>query len=66
MNLHCPDIGVRSTVDPDGAAVTGDSYELLRCMFSRRTRAQADTTLDWGSADSLSRDLFAVYDWPAR
>jgi len=66
VNLRCTDIDLELTADDSTSTVSGGSYELLRCMFSRRSHADADAQLDWGTSSAASRELFAVYDWPTR
>lgn len=49
-----------------GAAptVSGPTYELLRTVCGRRTRAEADRALDWGDTPEPARELLPAYGWP--
>ncbi len=44
--------------------VAGTTYDLLRTIGGRRTRAEADALLDWGQSADDVRDLLPVYGWP--
>lgn len=64
--------GIRSTVDllatdagrrwGTGAAdpLTGTSYDLLRTIGSRWTRAEADRVIDWGNTPDATRGMLPV------
>lgn len=43
--------------------VSGTSYELLRAITGRRSRAEADRVLSWGSTPEAIRDVLPIYDW---
>ena len=50
MVLVCSDTGLRVGASPGAAVVRGSLYELHRTLAGRRTRAEADAALDWGTA----------------
>ena len=64
VNLVATDTGRRWTKGGDNPTVAGPAYDLLRAVGGRRTRAQADASLDWGDAPEETRALLAVYGWP--
>lgn len=43
--------------------VSGTVYELLRTVVSRRSRAEAEQALNWGSTPEATRQAFTVYGW---
>lgn len=50
--------------DPESPhRVSGRAYELLRVITGRRSRAEADQALDWGSTPKATRQVFPIYDW---
>lgn len=65
VGFACPDIGLVLHGRPEAGVVTGPSYELLRSVFSRRRRGDADQVLHWGTTTPGTQSLFAVYGWPA-
>ncbi|MDX1691281.1 MAG: hypothetical protein R3290_09695 [Acidimicrobiia bacterium] len=65
LNLEPTDVDHTLAFFDDAPIVTGSSYDLLRCVGGRRTRAQADHLLDWGDTPTEARDLLSVYTWPA-
>jgi uncharacterized protein (TIGR03083 family) len=64
VNLRADDTHLSLISDPQAPTVTGSAYELLRAVGGRRTRSQADATLDWGDTGESVRELFSVYNWP--
>ncbi|MDY7101061.1 MAG: hypothetical protein S0880_07720 [Actinomycetota bacterium] len=58
---HRPDI-VAGAPDAEHR-ITGSSYELLRAVTGRRSRAEADRALDWGSTPERTRAVLPIYDW---
>jgi uncharacterized protein (TIGR03083 family) len=62
--LHCTDSGTELVTDEGSAVVSGSAYDLLRAVGGRRSRHDADRTLDWGDASETVRDHFSVYGWP--
>lgn len=43
--------------------ITGSTYELLRVVTGRRSRAEADRLIDWGTTPEETRLIFPIYDW---
>lgn len=43
--------------------VTGSTYELLRTITGRRSRAEADRLLNWNTTPERTRSIFPFYDW---
>jgi uncharacterized protein (TIGR03083 family) len=43
--------------------VTGSTYELLRTITGRRSRAEADRVIDWNTTPERTRLILPVYDW---
>ncbi|MEX2628040.1 MAG: maleylpyruvate isomerase N-terminal domain-containing protein [Ilumatobacteraceae bacterium] len=64
LGLRCADTGEHLGPGDPAPTVSGTTYELLRTIGGRRTRAEADDRLDWGGTDEPTRDLFSVYGWP--
>lgn len=66
LRLVCTDTGAELAGDGDGRGtkVRGSSYDLLRVVGGRRTRADADAALDWCDTSPEARDLVSLYGWP--
>lgn len=62
--LHCTDSGTRLGAGISAPQITGPTYELLRTIAGRRTRAEADEHLDWGATSEPVRTAFSAYGWP--
>ena len=62
--LRCTDTGARLGAGLHAPEISGTAYELLRAIGGRRTRAQADEHLDWGSTSEPVRAAFSAYGWP--
>ena len=60
--LVCSDTG-REIGKAGGTVVSGASYDLLRVIGGRRTRAEADAALQW-EPSPRARELFSLYGWP--
>ena len=43
--------------------VNGSTYELVRALTGRRTIAEGDEMLDWGTTPDDTKEMFPVYDW---
>lgn len=43
--------------------ISGSTYELLRAITGRRSRAESDRVLDWGTTPEATRAVFPIYDW---
>lgn len=43
--------------------VTGTTYELLRTITGRRSRAEADRVINWNTTPEQTRLIFPFYDW---
>lgn len=63
IDLVATDTGRRWSDGGDNPAVAGPAYDLLRAVGGRRTRSQADASLDWGDTPEEARALLAVYGW---
>lgn len=63
MGLLATDTGRRWGTD-GASTVGGTTYDLLRTIVSRRTRAEADHRIDWGDTPELVRSMLPVYGWP--
>jgi uncharacterized protein (TIGR03083 family) len=64
LTIRPTDIDHEIAFFDDAPAVSGTAYDLLRCVGGRRTRAEADTLLEWGSTSEQARSLLSVYTWP--
>lgn len=53
-----------STTGEPAPTVRGTTYDLLRCLTSRRTKNAADLVLEWESLPEPAREAFPVYGWP--
>ena len=62
VDLECVETGERFGGD-GSAVVRGDTYDLVRCLVGRRSRAQADAVLNWGDTTEETREHFAIYGW---
>jgi hypothetical protein len=62
--LCCTDSGTKLVAVKQSAIVSGTGYDLLRAVGGRRSRLEADRTLDWGQASETVREHFSVYGWP--
>jgi hypothetical protein len=62
VDLACVDTGERFG-DGGSAVVRGDSYDLVRCLVGRRSRAEADEVLDWGDTTDETKRHFPIYGW---
>ena len=65
VGLFCADTGVSLVSEGQPAVVSGTAYDLLRAIGGRRSRLEADSTLDWGGASETVREHFSVYGWPS-
>jgi uncharacterized protein (TIGR03083 family) len=43
--------------------VSGSTYELVRALTGRRTIAESEELLDWGTTPDDTKAMFPVYDW---
>ena len=64
VGLSCTDTGATFVTEGQTAVVAGTAYDLLRAIGGRRSRLEADRTLDWGGASEAVREHFSVYGWP--
>ena len=62
--LSCTDTGATLVTERQSAIVAGTAYDLLRAVGGRRSRLEADSSLDWGGASETVREHFSVYGWP--
>lgn len=65
LTLRSTDSDLEIAFFGDAPVVSGTSYDLLRCVGGRRTRAQADVLLDWDASSERARSLLSVYTWPS-
>ncbi len=43
--------------------ISGSTYELLRALTGRRSRAESERVLNWGTTPEATREVFPIYDW---
>ena len=66
VTLVSTDTGSRIGAGVGAFEVRGTGNDLLRALTGRRTRAEADATLDWGDTPRSIREAFPAYGWPER